>query len=215
MLKRPSVLFLTLILVLLLGYGNAFAQISFTKPTAPPPGHKPMPMPENESFMGYAIESADNFELSTIVIILDPSALPSNGPFRTPEGMLFIGPQRLILTNLKIEKSDNANYDPVKPEGIIPKIKSFKAKIISDIAEAGSMPKIPGKSAEKEPQDQVAKNEVNAKIITKFIDGGRKICVLSGTANYNGKKYELYFNFLPPLPPGYQGPQIPVPQPVK
>jgi len=174
-----------------------------------------MPMPANESFMGYAIESSNNFELSTIVVILDPSAVPANGPFRTPEGMLFIGPQRLILTNLKIEKSDNANYDPSKPEGIVPKVKSFKAKIISDVAEAASMPKIPSKSAEKESESASSKNEVDAKIITKFIDGGRKICVLSGTANYNGKKYELYFNFLPPLPPGYQGPQMQAPQPVK
>ncbi|HOT76468.1 MAG TPA: hypothetical protein PK467_11810, partial [Candidatus Wallbacteria bacterium] len=213
--KRPTVLFLTLIIILSFGCRDAFAQISFSKPSAPPAGHQPMPMPANESFMGYAIESSNNFELSTIVVILDPSAVPANGPFRTPEGMLFIGPQRLILTNLKIEKSDNANYDPSKPEGIVPKVKSFKAKIISDVAEAASMPKIPSKSAEKESESASSKNEVDAKIITKFIDGGRKICVLSGTANYNGKKYELYFNFLPPLPPGYQGPQMQAPQPVK
>ena len=187
-----------------------FAQGSLHKPSEPPAGHQQMQPPENEGFMGYAIESESDFELANLFVVMDPEALLKNSSVRIPEGMLLIGSQRLMLTGVKIEKNTAHNYDPSRPEGIKPKVKSIKAKVVSAIIESETMPEIPGKSAdekdkgkEKEPASQ---NVLDVKIFEKLIEGGQKIPVLAGTASYNGKKYSLYFNFLPPFPQGMTPP---------
>jgi hypothetical protein len=188
----------------------AFAQGSQPMPTAPPAGHQSMQPPENEGFMGYAIESGTAFELANLFVVMDPEALLKNSGVRIPEGMLFIGTQRLMLTDVKLEKNSAYNYDPSKPEGIKPKVITIKAKIVAALIESETMPEIPGKSAgEKDKgkdENASSKNELDVRIFEKLIEGGRKIPVLAGTASYNGKKHDLYFNFLPPFPQGMTPP---------
>ncbi len=199
---------------------QAFSQIGSPPPAGPPSNFTPMAMPENESFMGYAIEANGNFELCNTMVILDPAALLSKNKTRVPEGMLFIGSRRLMLTNLKIEKNSSYNYDPYKAEGIKPKIKAFKAKLVAEIIEDDEMPPVPGKTAmpaEQPGPNEADKNEIDVKIFEKYIEGGQKIPVLHGTAKYNGAKYSLYLNFMPPPPPGEipNGAPATAPQPEK
>jgi len=195
----------------------ALAQFGGPPPSGPPTGFQPMAVPENELFMGYSIEENGSFELSNVMVVLDPAALLKQSKSRIPEGMLQIGSRRLMLSNVVIEKNSNFNYDPYKPQGIIPKIKSFKAKVVAAIIESEEMPAIPGKSATTEAKDNSSadKNEIEVKIFEKYIEDGRKIPVLSGTAKYNGTKYNLYLNFLPPMPQGVSpnSPPMAVPPP--
>ncbi len=198
-------------------FSPAHAQFGGPPPSGPPAGFQPLAVPENELFMGYSIEENGSFELSNVMVVLDPAALLKQSRSRIPEGMLHIGSRRLMLTNVVIEKNPGFNYDPYKPQGIVPKIKSFKAKVVADIVESEEMPAIPGKSASKTAKDGPAasKNEIEMKIYEKYIEDGRKIPVLSGSANYNGAKYNLYLNFLPPMPQGVDpnSPPMAVPPP--
>ncbi len=195
----------------------AIAQFGGPQPSGPPAGFQPMTVPENELFMGYSVEENGSFELSNIMVILDPVALLKQSKTRVPEGMLHIGSRRLMLTNVVIVKNSSFNYDPYKPQGIIPKISSFKAKVVAAIVESEEMPPVPGKSAAAESKDNAAadKNEIEVKVFEKYIEDGRKIPVLSGTAKYNGTKYNLYLNFLPPMPQGADpnSPPMAVPPP--
>jgi hypothetical protein len=195
----------------------AFAQFGGPSPSGPPTGFQPMAVPENELFMGYSIEENGSFELSNVMVVLDPAALLKQSKSRIPEGMLNIGARRLMLTNVVIIKNSSFNYDPYKPQGIIPKVSSFKAKIVAAIIDSEEMPAIPGKSATEAAKDNSTadKNEIEVKIYEKYIEDGRKIPVLSGTAKYNGTKYNLYLNFLPPMPQGAapDSPPMAVPPP--
>lgn len=199
-----------LLMLLVICPPAVFAQGSLNKPSGPPAGHQPMQQPESEGFMGYAIESESDFELANLFVVMDPEALLKSSSVRIPEGMLLIGSQRLMLTDVKLEKNAAHNYDPSKSEGIKPKVKSIKAKVVSAIIETETMPEIPGKSADEKEKSKdepaSSKNELNVKIFEKLIAGDQKIPVLAGTASYNGKKYSLYFNFLPPFPQGMTPP---------
>lgn len=217
MFRSHPLIFATLLFALLISlHAPAFAQKSVEKPSGPPAGHQPMATPESEGFMGYAIVSPADFELANLFLVMAPEELLKNtSAGRVPEGMLNMGAKRLMIIDLKLEKTASFNYDPMKPEGIKPKVVSFKGRLVADMAAAEEMPEVPGKAPEGK---QGEGNFIEAKIYEKFIEGGMKVPVLAGTASYNGKKYDLYFNFLPPPPEGMKppaglAPSVPTPAP--
>jgi len=148
-------------------------------------------MPEIDAYIGFAIETSENFELIDFSVVLSE---PPQGkvPVKIPEGLLNFGANNFVLTETKIEKTSiNANIPngPAK----VNKISSCKAKIAIVSSASNENPAL------QQPKETIV-GDIDVKISEKIFNGSQKTKVLTGKMNLNNKKYDLYFNIMGPPP---------------